>query len=104
MGVLVEGMPAHDAIDAVNQGRFDEPIKQEKTELSEDEKKKLDEEKKRLQEELKAKRDEYLAKAKQIMASLEGKPVSEIRKKLADADIPSPIINELAPLGKEEKK
>ena len=101
MGVLVEGVPAHTAIDQVNQGKFDKEIKEEKTELSEEEKKKMEEEKKKLQEELKARRDEYLAKAKQIMAGMEGKPAGEIRKKLEEAEIPSPIINEVAPAEKE---
>ena len=101
MGVLVEGMPAHDAIEAVNAGKFDEEISAEKTELTEDEKKQLEEEKRRLQEELKAKREEYLAKANNILASMEGKTSSEKRKKLEEAEIPSPIINELVPLEKE---
>jgi large subunit ribosomal protein L11 len=104
MGVLVEGMPAPEAVKAINEGRFDEEIRSEKTEMSAEEKQKLDEEKKRLQEELKAKREEYMAKAKQLMASLEGKPSSEVRKKLAEAEIPAPIIQELVPTSKDEKK
>ncbi|MBW2971731.1 50S ribosomal protein L11 [Candidatus Woesearchaeota archaeon] len=103
MGVLVEGMPAHDAVNAVNEGKFDAEIKAEKTELTAEEKKKLDEEKKRLQDELKARRDEYLAKAKNIIASMEGKTSSEKRKKLEEAEIPAPIIHELVPSDKDEK-
>ncbi|MBN1544463.1 50S ribosomal protein L11 [Candidatus Woesearchaeota archaeon] len=103
MGVLVEGMAAHDAINAVNEGRFDAEIKAEKTELTADEKKKLDEERKKLQEELKARKDEFMAKAKNILASMEGKPSSEKRKKLEEAEIPGPIIQELVPAEKEEK-
>lgn len=101
MGVLVEGMPAHDAVDAVNQGRFDEEIRTEKTEMTDEEKKQLEEERKKLQEDLKAKHDEYLAKANQILSSLEGKTGSEKRKKLEEAEIPAPIINELVPAEKE---
>jgi large subunit ribosomal protein L11 len=101
MGVLVEGVKAHDTIEQVNAGKFDKEIKEEKTELSEEEKKIVEEEKRKLQEELKAKREEYLAKAKAIMAPLEGKPNSEIRKKLEEAEIPAPIIQELAPAEKE---
>jgi large subunit ribosomal protein L11 len=104
MGVLVGGMPAHDAIDAVNAGKFDEEIKSGKTELSDEERKKLEAEKQKLQEELKVKRDEYMEKAKQVMSSLEGKPSAEIRKKLAEAEIPAPIIQELVPTAKDEKK
>jgi large subunit ribosomal protein L11 len=101
MGVLVEGVPAHDAIDAVNAGKFDAEITAEKTELTEEEKKQMEEEKKKLQEELKAKRDEYLAKTNSVLASLEGKTSSEKRKKLEEAEIPAPIIQELVPAEKE---
>lgn len=104
MGILIEGMPANEAITAINAGKFDAEIKSGKTELTEEEKKKLEEEKKKLQEDLKARREEYLARAKNIIASLTGKPTGEIRKKLAEAEIPSPIINELAPLTKEDAK
>ncbi|MBW2970600.1 50S ribosomal protein L11, partial [Candidatus Woesearchaeota archaeon] len=48
MGVMVEGMAAADAIDAVNQGKFDKEIKEEKTEISAEELKELEEEKKKL--------------------------------------------------------
>ena len=101
MGILVEGIPAHNAIDAVNAGKFDEEIKAEKTELTEEEKKQLDEERKKLQDDLKARREEYLTKAKSIIASIENKSASEKRKKLEEADIPSPIVNELVPPEKE---
>lgn len=104
MGILVEGMPAPEAIVAVNADKFKSEIDSEKTEMSDEEKKALEEEKKRLQEELKAKREEYLAKAKNILASLEGKTSNEKRKKLEEADIPPPIIQELVPSDKEEKK
>ncbi|MBW2967026.1 50S ribosomal protein L11 [Candidatus Woesearchaeota archaeon] len=104
MGIKVEQMDPHDAIDAVNAGKFDEEIKSEKTELSDEERKELEEERKRMQEELKAKRAEYLTKANSILKSLEGKPANEKRKKLEEADIPGPIINELVPAEKEVKK
>src|SRR3989339_1373774 len=48
MGILVEGLPAHDAIEKVNEGAFDAEIKSGKTELSAAELKQLEEEKKRL--------------------------------------------------------
>ena len=101
MGILVEGIPAHDAIDAVNAGKFDEEIRTEKTEMTEEEKKQLNEERNKLQEELKARREEYLTKAKNIIASIENKSASEKRKKLEEADIPSPIVNELVPPEKD---
>ncbi len=104
MGILVEGIPAHDAIDAVNQGKFDAEIASGKTELSAEEQKEMEVEKKKLQEELKARRDEFLSKAKSILNAMEGKTSNEKRKKLEEADIPGPIIHELVPSDKEEKK
>jgi len=101
MGVLVEGLPAHDAIDAVNKGTYDAKIKAEKTELSAAELKQLSEERIRLQEELKTRREEFLARAKNIIASLEGKPAGEIKAKLAEAGIPTAIVQELMPSAKE---
>jgi len=104
MGVLVEGVPALEAIGQVNQGKFDEEIASGKTELSAEEQKEMEEEKKRLQEELKARREEFLAKANSILKTMEGKTSNDKRKKLEEADIPGPIIHELVPSEKEEKK
>jgi large subunit ribosomal protein L11 len=97
MGVLVEGVPAVEAIKLVNQGKFDKEIKEEKTELSEEEKKKLEEERKKLAEELAKKREEFEKQAKEIIASMEGKDKKEIRGKLKEEKIPQEIIDELVP-------
>ncbi|NQU79541.1 50S ribosomal protein L11 [Candidatus Woesearchaeota archaeon] len=104
MGVLVGGEHAHKAIDTVNSGKYDEEIRTEKTEMSVEDTKKIEEERKKLQEDLKVKRDEYIAAGKQVLSSIENKSSSEKRKKLEDADIPAPIINELVPPEKDEKK
>lgn len=104
MGILVEEMPAHDAIDAVNQGKFDQEITSGKTELSAEEKKQQQEEQKRMAEELKARREEFLTTAKSIQKQLEGKDAKIIRARMADAGIPDPIIHELVPEEKETKK
>lgn len=101
MGVMIEGKSAHDSIDDINAGKYDAQIKSGKTEISAEEKKKLDEERKRLQEEMKKHHEENLRKAKDIVAQMAGKENREIRKKLAEAKIPSDVINEVAP---EEKK
>lgn len=97
MGVLVEGVPAVDAIKQVNEGKFDEEIKTEKTELTAEEKKKLEEEKKKLAEEIEKRRTEFEKLAKEIVASMEGKERGEIRGKLKEAKIPAKIIDELLP-------
>ena len=100
-GILVEGVPAVETIKLVNEGKFDQEIKEEKTELSAEEMKKLEEEKIRLAEELKERREEFLAKAKEIVGSMEGKDAGEIKGKLSEAEIPVEIIKEVMPA--EEK-
>lgn len=97
MGVLVEGVPAKDAIQLVNKGDFDAEIKSEKTELTEEEKKRLEEEKNRLAKELADKKASFEKLAKEIIASMEGKEKKEVRLKLKEAKIPPEIIDELMP-------
>ncbi|MBN2567607.1 50S ribosomal protein L11 [Candidatus Woesearchaeota archaeon] len=97
MGVLVEGVPAREANGQVAAGKFDKEISEERTEISAAEMKELEEEKRKLQEELKARRAEYEAKAKAIVAGMEGKTSSEIKKALAEAGLPQQIIDEFTP-------
>jgi len=102
IGILVEGLPAHEAIDKVNEGEWKDKIESGKTELSAEELKTLEEEKKKLQEELEKKRAEFEAKAKDVLAGLEGKETREKRKRLVEAEIPQKIIDELCPEEKTE--
>jgi large subunit ribosomal protein L11 len=102
MGILVEGMSAQEALKAVDEGRFDQEIKAEKTEISEEEKKKLEEEKKKLKEEMEKRRSEFEKKAKEILKQMEGKDNNKIRKAMQEAEIPQPVIDEFAPAAKEE--
>jgi len=99
MGIMVEGVPAREAIKLVDEGKFDKEIGEERTELSEEKRKRLEEEKARLKEELEKKRAELMAKAKTIVASMSGKDPKIIRDKLKEAKIPQDIINELVPAG-----
>ncbi len=103
MGIKVEGVDALDAVGLVNSGKFDQEIKEEKTELSAEELKELEEEKKRMAEELAEKRAEFEKTAKEIMAKMEGKESNKIRAKLSEAEIPQPIIDELVPPEKKEE-
>jgi large subunit ribosomal protein L11 len=98
MGILVEGKPAVETIANINKGEFVEKIKSGKTELSEAELKALEEEKKKLQEEMKKHHEEFVKKAKDIMAQMKESDNRAIRKALAEADIPDPVINEVAPV------
>lgn len=98
MGVMIEGMMAPEAIEAVKSGKFAKKIEEGKTELTEEELKKLEEERKKLAEEMKEKHDEHVKKAKEIIATLpDDSEVREIRKALHEADIFEEVINELAP-------
>jgi len=97
MGVMVEGVPAAEAIKLVNEGKFDAEIKAEKTELSAEEMKKLEEERMRLAEEIEKRRAEYERIGKEIIAAMAGKEKGEIKAKLREAKIPSKIIDELMP-------
>ena len=97
MGVLVEGKPAKDAIKLVNEGKFDKEIKEEKTELSAEEKKKLEEEKKKLAADIEKRRAEFVKTANEIIKSMIGKPRGTIKTKLVESKIPVEIIDELLP-------
>jgi len=97
MGVLVEGKQAREVIKEINEGKYAEEIKSEKTELSAEEIKKLEEEKKVLQAELEKKRVQFEATAKQIIEQMSGQPRGTIKTKLVEAKVPSKIIDELLP-------
>ena|SRR3989338_295859 len=102
MGILVEGKPAHEMIDAINAGQFKDKIISGKTELTDAEKKALEAEKLKLQEDIKKKRAQFETKAKGILKQLEGKDNKEIRKAMIEAEIPMQIIDELAPAASKE--
>jgi large subunit ribosomal protein L11 len=97
MGVLVEGVPAREAIAMVNEGKFDAEIKSEKTELTAEELKHLEEEKQKLKEEIEKRRAHYEALAKQIVEQMAGKESGEIRSKMKEAKIPLEIIDAIMP-------
>ena len=101
MGILVEGMLAHEALAAIAAGQFDKEIASGKTELTDEEKRELEAEKKRLHEEIEKRRVEFEAKAKEILKLFEAEP-KKARKAMVDAGIPQQIIKEFAPV--EEKK
>ena len=97
MGVMVEGKKAHETIGAVNKGKFDKPIKAEKTELTADERKELEEERKHLQEEVAERHAEEKEKAQAILSEMEGKEKHEIRHRMEEAGISAELIEELVP-------
>lgn len=101
MGIMVEEMRVEDFIKAVNEGKYDEEIKLEKTELTQEEMKEMEVKKKELAAKHKEMHDKYAGIAKDIIAKNSGKDNKLIRKALYDAEIPEEIINEFAPEEKE---
>ncbi len=97
MGILVEGKHPKELIEEINQGKYAKEIASEKTELTEEELKKLEEEKKTLAEEIEKRKEEHKQKAKEIIGALKGKDNSEIKARLKDEKIPEEIIKELLP-------
>ncbi len=98
MGILVEGVPARDAIGKVNAGDFDKEIKAEKTQLTQEELKALEEERKKLKEELEKRKADLEAKAKEIIAQMAGQERSKIKSKLVEAKIPAELIEQFLPV------
>ena len=97
LGILVEGMPAKDAMRLVDEGKWDTEINAEKTELSAEELKKLQEEKKKLQENVEKMHAEQQKKAQDIIEAMKGKEKSAIKAKLHEAGIPEDLIKKLLP-------
>lgn len=97
MGVMVEGKPANETIEDINNGKFKDKIQSGKTELSAEELKALEEERKKLAEEMEERREEFEAEAKKIISSMQGKERGVIKAKLTEAKIPVEIIEELLP-------
>jgi len=98
MGVMVEGKPAKEVIQDINQGAFKEEISTEKTELSAEELKELETERVRLAAEMEKRKEELTATAKTIIDGMTGKPRGMIKAKLVEAKIPSILIDELLPV------
>ena len=103
MGILVEGLPAQEALRAIEAGKFDAKIATGKTELSDAERKRLEEERKRLHEEMEKMRAAHEVRAKQILKEMEGKENKKIRTTMLEAGIPIKIVDELAPAASKEK-
>lgn len=102
MGILVEGMPAPEALKAIDEGRFDAEITSGKTELTAEEIKHLSEEKERLAVELKTRRKEFESQAKLILKEVKD-DAKKARKRMIEVGIPMPVINEFAPAEVKKK-
>jgi len=97
MGVMVEGKSARETIRDIEAGKYDEPIKEERTELTAEALKELEEKKKKLQQEIEKRRAEFTATAKQIIEANSSQSRSAIKAKLIEAKVPIQLIEELLP-------
>ncbi len=97
MGVMIEGMPAKEALQAIDAGKFDEQIKAEKTELSAEALKELEEKKRKLAEDIEKRMVEFRAEAQRIIEQSKSQTRATIKARLLDAKIPTKLIEELLP-------
>ncbi|RMD57647.1 50S ribosomal protein L11 [Candidatus Woesearchaeota archaeon] len=97
MGVMIEGKPAKESIKDIEEGKYDEPIREGRTELSAEALKELEEKKKKLAQEIEKRQAEYRALATQIIESNKSSSRASIKAKLVDAKIPAKMIEELLP-------
>lgn len=95
MGVLVEGVNAHDACKLVDEGKFDDKINSGKTELTDAELKELDEEKKKFEAEMKVRKTAWEAEAKELAA--QHKKLGDYRKAAMAAGIPEEVFKNFGP-------
>ena len=97
MGVMVEEVDAKDACKLVDEGKFDKEIKEEKTELSQDELKEIEEERKKLAEEMKERHAEWTAEAKKVIEEMKAASGGQIKTRMEELEIPEEIYKDLLP-------
>jgi large subunit ribosomal protein L11 len=98
MGVMVEGKPGRLALREIEKGTFDAEIKSGKTEVTEEERRKLNEERKAMQEKLATMHAELDKKAQAILKEMEGKERAAIKHRLLEAGIPEDMVTKLLPV------
>jgi large subunit ribosomal protein L11 len=100
MGIMVEGKPAKEALIEIDDGKYDDKINSKKTELSDEERKRLEEEKAKLGAEIAKAREAEQAIADEVLAKMDGKTDAEKKAALKDAGVSSALVNKLiAPAG-----
>lgn len=97
MGVLVEGKDPREIIKEINEGKYDEVILAERTEISAERMAELESRKVALAEEAAKAHAEEEEKAQAILKRLEGKERSDIKAAMKEAEISTATINRLLP-------
>jgi large subunit ribosomal protein L11 len=110
-GVLVEDKEPEEVIKEIDEGKYDEEIESEKTELTEEEKEELRKEREELEEKREEMEEEWREKAEEMLKQMEaeteeGEELSRSEKveKLKGEDIPYEIIVEFLPEEEEEEE
>lgn len=103
-GILVEGKNPKEVLKEIENGKYQDEIIHEKTELTAEELEELEEEKKKLAEERKEHMEEMKKKAQEIMNQMKGKERKDIVSKMEEEEIPKEVIDELLPKEGEVKE
>lgn len=97
MGILVEKKTPKEALEDIDNGKFDKEIEEEKTELTDEELEELEEEKKKLKEKIEKEHEKMRQRAQEILDIMEGEEKGEIRRAMREEDIDDEIIEEFVP-------
>jgi large subunit ribosomal protein L11 len=97
LGITVNDMPIKQITKLVEDGKYDNIIESNITEISEEELKQLEEKKQKEKELFEKNKEKYLIKARTIMGQMKGKTNLNIRKKMEQEKIDQRIIDELLP-------
>lgn len=113
-GVLVEDKNPKEVLQEIDEGKYDEEIENEKTELTEEEMEEIRKKREELQEKMEEREEEFREKAEQIMKQLEaeekeleeGEELTREDKvsRMEAEDIPYEIIVEYLPEEEEEEE
>lgn len=112
-GVLVEDKDPKEVLKEIDEGKYDEEIENEKTELTEEEKEEIRKKREELQEQMEEREEEFREKAEQILKQLEAEEAEmeegeELTRKekvsrMEAEDIPYEIIVDYLPEEEEEE-
>lgn len=105
-GILVEDKDPREVCREIDEGKYDEEIENEKTELTEEEKEALRKEREEMKEKMEEMEEEWREKAEQMIKEMEGGEEELSRddmvEKLKAEEIPYEIIEDLLPEEEEE--
>lgn len=98
-GILIEEKDPREFIREIDEGKYEEEIKKEKTELTQEELEELEKEKEEMMEKIEESREKERETANEIVAKMEneGRLKAEIKSKLKEEGISVEVIKEVVP-------